>query len=174
MTVHSYDGKSWLTKLERIGVLSAQDPRVVFNNLGHLINADMIKEQYWRLDRNKAAGIDKVTKDAYGICLDENINGLVKRVKRGTYKPKPARITQIPKEDGSTRPLAISCLEDKLVQLAASKILSKIYDPLFLQCSYGFRAGRSCHDALRALSSSAFSKCIYGKAAWLKKINYLN
>ena len=69
MTVHSYDGKSWLTKLERIGVLSAQDPRVVFNNLGHLINADMIKEQYWRLDRNKAAGIDKVTKEATAYAL---------------------------------------------------------------------------------------------------------
>lgn len=156
MTVHSKDGTTWLTKLDRIGELSAQNQGMVFNNIGHLISADMLKEQYRRLDRNKAVGIDKVTKKAYGQQLDENINELLKRVRRGTYKPKPARITGIPKEDGSTRPLAISCFEDKLVQLASSTILSKIYEPLFLPCSYGFRPGRSCHDALRALTAAVF------------------
>jgi len=157
MSVHSNDGKTWLTKLERIGELSATNPRMVFNNIGHLINADMLKEQFQQLNRNKAVGIDKVTKDAYEIHLDENINMLIRKIRRGTYKPKPARITEIPKEDGSTRPLAVSCLEDKLVQLAVSTILSKIYEPLFLPCSYGFRPGQSCHNALKALTSSVFS-----------------
>lgn len=76
----------------------------------------MLKEQYLKLDEKKAIGIDGLTKQAYGENLDENISNLIKRIRRGTYQPKPARITKIPKEDGSTRPLAISCLEDKLVQ----------------------------------------------------------
>lgn len=156
MTVHSQDGTTWLTKLERIGEISAQDRNIIFNNIGYLISEDMLKKQYQRLDRNKAVGIDKVTKDAYGEKLDENVRILIRRIRRGTYKPKPARITKIPKEDGSTRPLAISCVEDKLVQLAASTILAKIYEPLFLPCSYGFRPGKSCHDALRALMASTF------------------
>lgn len=156
MTVHSNDRASWLIKLERIGELSALNKTLVFNNIGHLINTDMLEEQYWQLNGKKAVGIDKVTKAAYGESLEENIKSLLQKIRRNTYKPKPARITMIPKEDGSTRPLAISCLEDKLVQLSVSTILSKIYEPLFLPCSYGFRSGQSCHDALKALSKSAF------------------
>ncbi len=156
MTVHSNDRTSWLIKLERIGELSAQNREVVFNNIGHLVNVDMLKEQYRLLDEKKAVGVDKVTKADYGVQLDKNVNELIKRIRRGTYRPKPARITEIPKEDGSTRPLAISCLEDKLVQLAISALLIKIYEPLFLPCSYGFRPSQSCHDALRALMSSVF------------------
>ncbi len=156
MTVHSNDRKSWLTKLERIGELSAQNRGMVFNNIGHLVDADMLKEQYQRLDGKKAVGIDKVTKADYGEQLDRSINELIKQIRRGTYKPKPARITEIPKEDGSTRPLAISCVEDKLVQLAVSALLTKIYEPLFLPCSFGFRPGQSCHDALRAVMSSTY------------------
>jgi RNA-directed DNA polymerase len=156
MTVHSNDRTSWLTKLERIGELSARNRGMVFNNIGHLLNVDMLKEQYQRLDGKKAVGIDKVTKEAYGKALDENISDLIKRIRRGTYKPKPSRITEIPKEDGSTRPLAISCVEDKLVQSAVSALLTKIYEPIFLPCSYGFRPGQSCHDALKALVSSVF------------------
>lgn len=156
MTVHCIDGQTWLTKLERIGELSARDKDMVFNNIGHLINADMLKVQYHLLSGSKAIGIDKMTKCLYGEKLDQNINNLIKRIRRGTYKPKPARITEIPKEDGSKRPLAISCFEDKLIQLAVSTILSKIYEPLFLPCSYGFRPGQSCHDALRALNQATF------------------
>lgn len=156
MTVHSNDRPSWLTKLERIGELSTRNKEMVFNNIGHLLNADMLKEQYQQLDGKKAIGIDKVTKETYGKALEENINNLIKRIRRGTYKPKPSRITEIPKEDGSTRPLAISCVEDKLVQSAVSALLTKIYEPLFLPCSYGFRPGQSCHDALKALMKSVF------------------
>lgn len=156
MTVHSNDRKSWLTKLERIGEISANNPSIIFNNIGQVIDADMLGEQYQRLDGKKAIGIDKVTKVVYGENLGENINALIKRIRRGTYKPKPSRITEIPKEDGSKRPLAISCVEDKLVQSAVSALLTKIYEPLFLPCSYGFRPGQNCHDALKALMSSTF------------------
>jgi len=156
MSVLSSDGKTWLTKLDRIGKLSADNHDLVFNNLGHLIHVDMLKELYRELDGKKACGIDKMTKIDYGKCLDENINKLIIRIRRGTYKPKPARITEIPKEDGSFRPLAISCFEDKLVQLAVNKILCKIYEPIFLPCSYGFRPGKNCHDALRKLNKATF------------------
>ncbi|SQJ89279.1 RNA-directed DNA polymerase (reverse transcriptase) domain protein [Escherichia coli] len=90
------------------------------------------------------------TKAAYSERLDENITSLIVRIRRGTYHPQAARITEIPKEDGSKRPLALSCIEDKLVQLAVSDILSSVYEPLFLPCSYGFRPGLNCHAALNA------------------------
>lgn len=156
MTVHSIDGQSWLTKLERIGEKSACDKQSVFNNIGHLLNGDMLKWQFQRLDGKKAVGIDGVTKEVYALKLDENVQHLIERIRKGTYQPKSAKFTEIPKEDGSTRPLAISCLEDKLVQSAVSFILGKIYEPLFLPCSYGFRPGLNCHDALRALQQSTF------------------
>lgn len=156
MSVHSKDRATWSTKLDRISELSAANKKMVFNNIGYLINAGMLKEQYQCLDGNKAIGIDNVTKASYGKNLESNIHSLLQRIRRGTYKPKPARITEIPKEDGSKRPLAISCLEDKLVQLAISKILTSIYEPLFLPCSYGYRPGQNCHNALRALSQASY------------------
>jgi RNA-directed DNA polymerase len=156
MAVHSKDGQTWLTKLDRIGELSAKNKDAVFNNIGYLLDADMLKIQYHLLNGRKAVGIDKVTKDIYGEQLEQNINNLLKRIRRNTYKPKPVRITEIPKEDGSKRPLAISCFEDKIVQMAISTILTKIYEPLFLPCSYGFRADKSCHEALRALNKATF------------------
>ncbi|NHB98704.1 reverse transcriptase domain-containing protein [Photorhabdus stackebrandtii] len=157
MTVHSKDGPSWLTKLERIGEKSASNKQQVFNNLGHLLNSDMLKGQFLWLDGSKAVGIDRMTKAAYGEHLDENIQNLILRIRRGTYHPKAARITEIPKEDGSKRPLAISCTEDKFVQLAVSDILSRIYEPLFMPCSYGFRSGLNCHAALKALQQQTYS-----------------
>ena len=96
------------------------------------------------------------TKAAYSERLDENITSLIVRIRRGTYHPQAARITEIPKEDGSKRPLALSCIEDKLVQLAVSDILSSVYEPLFLPCSYGFRPGLNCHAALKALQQQTF------------------
>jgi group II intron reverse transcriptase/maturase len=115
----------------------------------------MLLEQYHRLDGNKAIGIDKVTKADYEENWTSNVQTLIRSIRKGTYKPQPSRITEIPKEDGSKRPLAISCLEDKLVQSTVSKILSEIYEPLFLPCSYGFRPKVGCHDALKALMVSA-------------------
>jgi group II intron reverse transcriptase/maturase len=156
MSIHSKDGETRKTKLERISELSANDKNLVFNNLGHLINLSLLKEQYDELEKKKAVGIDGVTKAAYGERLDENLVALLKRIRRGTYYPQPARLVEIPKEDGSTRPLAISCLEDKIVQSAISVLLTKIYEPIFLPCSYGFRPGKNCHDALRALNQSTF------------------
>lgn len=156
MSVLSNDGKTWLTKLERIGNLSTSQKDIVFNNIGHILSVEMLMEIYEQLDGNKAIGIDGVTKQQYGENLNHNIANLITKVRKGTYKPKASRITQIPKDDGSTRPLAIACFEDKIIQSAVSKILELIFEPIFLPCSFGFRSKRSCHDALRALNQSAF------------------
>lgn len=157
MSVLSIDGnKTWSTKLERVSRRSVSDKLCVFNNLGHIIDYDMLKELYYTLDGTKAIGVDKITKEQYGQDLIEHLTSLLDRIRRGTYKPQPARITEIPKEDGSKRPLAISCLEDKLVQMAVNQVLNSIYEPIFLQSSYGFRPNRSCHDALRALKTETY------------------
>jgi len=156
MSVLSYDGSSWETKLQRIGERSAQERELVFNNLGHILDADRLRELYHQLDGSKAVGIDGITKADYGADLERNLDELMRRIRRGQYRPQPGRVVEIPKEDGSRRPLAISGWEDKRVQLAVSKILSAIYEPLFLPCSFGFRPGRGCHEALKALGSATY------------------
>ncbi len=161
MTIHSKDGQSGKTKLERISERSAKDKDIVFNNVGHIIDWTMLNKTYALLDGNKAVGIDGVTKEQYGRNLEKNLKQLLIRIRRGTYRPKPARVVEIPKEDGSTRPLAISCLEDKLVQGAVNEILTSIYEPIFLPVSYGFRSGKNCHQALKALNNYT-SRCYNG------------
>ena len=98
-------------------------------------------------------GIDGVDKATYGRDLERNLQGLLKRMKDMAYRPGPVREVRIPKEGkpGATRPLGISNLEDKIVQRMVQQVLESIYEPLFLECSYGFRPGRSCHDAIQAL-----------------------
>ncbi len=156
MSIHSNDRATRATKLDRLSKRAKEDPNTVFNNLGHLLDRNLLIETYQQLDGNKAVGIDGVTKGTYGKELGQNLTGLLQRIRSGMYHPQPARLVKIPKEDGSSRPLAVSCFEDKLVQAAVSKILSTIYEPVFLPCSYGFRPGRSCHDALRALSKATY------------------
>jgi len=106
---------------------------------------------YHQLDARKAVGIDQVTKEMYGVDLKKNISDLVSRLRSMSYRPQPARLVKIPKSDGKERPLAISCLEDKIVQMLTKELLDAVYEPIFLDCSYGFRSGRSCHDAIRDL-----------------------
>ncbi len=156
MTVHR-DGKTWLTKLERISVLAKQDQGIVFNNLGHILDQELLEEQYEKLDAKKASGIDGMIKSEYGKELKTNVASLLKRIQLDHYRPKPAKIVQIPKEDGSYRPLAISCFEDKIVQSAVSKILECVYEPIFLPSSYGFRPNKSAHEALRELNRLTYN-----------------
>lgn len=144
------------TKLERISLRAKEDIDCRFNNLGHAVNVDLLREQYQQLDGRKAVGIDGMTKGKYGENLEENLEKLVERIRKGSYKPKASKVVEIPKEDGSRRPLAISCFEDKLVQSAVNAILTSIYEPTFLPCSYGFRPNQGCHDALRALMNSTY------------------
>ena len=173
MTVHSDRTKSGKTKLDRLSKRAITHKDTVFNNLGHIIDEELLKQAYHQLTGRKAVGIDGVNKEAYGERLEENITTLVRRIHAGSYRPKPARVTEIPKEDGSTRPLVISCFEDKLVQSAVNMILTQIYEPLFLPCSYGFRPGQGCHDALRALYKHAYP-CWEGAVVEIDIRKYFN
>ncbi len=174
MTVHSTDRtNSGLTKLDRLGKRAASCKETVFNNLGHIIDKELLEQAYHQLKRKRAVGIDGINKEVYGRQLEEKLNDLLSRIRKGSYRPKPARVIEIPKEDGSKRPLVISCFEDKLVQTVVSMILTSIYEPLFLECSYGFRIGRNCHDALRALNKQAYL-CWDGAAVEIDISKYFN
>jgi len=151
MAVQTEDGDQKTTKLERISKRASFRKDTVFNNIGHVIDLDLLRECYQELDGKKAIGIDGVTKSSYGKRLEERLQDLLARIRRDAYKPQASRVVEIPKEDGSKRPLAIACFEDKIVQLAVSKILTAVYEPLFLPCSYGYREGVNGHEALRAL-----------------------
>jgi RNA-directed DNA polymerase len=151
MPVHTAYGPQKNTKLECIGTRAKHRKETVFNNIGYVIALDLLRECYHELEGRKAIGIDGVTKEAYGKDLEDNLQDLLGRIRRQAYKPQASRLVEIPKEDGSARPLAISCFKDKIVQLAVSKILTEIYEPLFLPCSYGYREGINGHEALRAL-----------------------
>lgn len=146
------------TKLKRIAWLSSQSRDRVFGQLMHHINEGLLRSCYQELDGKKALGIDGIDKASYGEHLGENLKELVLRMKRMAYRPGPVRQVQIPKagKAGATRPLGISNFEDKLVQMGMHKVLESIYEPIFLNCSYGFRPGRGCHDAIRALSDHLY------------------
>ena len=97
------------TKLARISQLSKENPDMVFTSLGHLLNKEMLKNCHAQMDGTKVVGIDGITKEEYGRSLEENINALIERLKKKSYKPKPARLVEIPKDNGKMRPLSIYC-----------------------------------------------------------------
>jgi RNA-directed DNA polymerase len=111
----------------------------------------MLRAAFYALKRDAAPGIDGVTWETYEQGLDHHIEDLHTQVQTGAYRAQPSRRSYIPKEDGSKRPLAVTALEDKIVQRAVATVLSVIYEEDFLGFSYGFRPGRSQHDALDAL-----------------------
>lgn len=140
------------TKLNRIRWLSSQSPKREFHNLIHLFNEDSLRECFNELDGKKAVGVDGIDKEAYRENLDENLRTLVAKMKRMAYRPGPVRQVMIPKAGTKAmRPLGICGFEDKIVSRMMQKVLESVYDPQFLKCSYGFRAGMGCHDAIKDL-----------------------
>jgi group II intron reverse transcriptase/maturase len=140
------------TKLASIAARAKADGALRFTSIGHLVGAEALKQSHEAMKTGKASGVDDMTKEQYGEQLEENVEQLVERLKRKSYKPQPARRTYIPKDETSMRPLGIPAYEDKLVQHALKRILEAIYEQDFLACSYGFRPGRSMHDALKRLT----------------------
>lgn len=140
------------TQLARITQMSTENPDMVFTSIGHLIDVEMLKQCHAKMDGNKAVGIDGVTKEEYGERLEENLQNLVKRLKDRSYKPRPARRVEIPKDNGKTRPLSIYCYEDKLIQEALREVLEAVFEPHFYDEMMGFRPNRGCHQALRKLN----------------------
>jgi len=150
------------TKLERIAWLSAQDSTKEFGCIMHHVNVESLQECYERLSGKKAVGIDGVTKEQYGETLSENLEALMDRMRRMSYKPERVRSVLIPKpgQPGKHRWLGISNFEDKLIQKQFQRILESIYDPIFLACAYGFRRERSCHDAIQALLKHLYKETV--------------
>jgi RNA-directed DNA polymerase len=120
----------------------------------HHIDVDLLRWAYFQLKRDAAAGVDGLTWRDYGAELEARLGDLHARIHRGSYRAQPSRRRYIPKPDGRRRPLGIATLEDKIVQRATAEVLNAIYEEEFLGFSYGFRAGRSQHDALDALTTA--------------------
>lgn len=130
--------------------LSAKKPGVIFNNLFTHINVENLRQAFQSLDGSKAIGIDGISKTEYAKDLDNNLHDLVTRLHVGTYRPQAKREVLIPKANGKTRPIAISCFEDKLVEWTLGKTLESVYESIFIRNSFGFRPKRSADDAIKA------------------------
>jgi group II intron reverse transcriptase/maturase len=141
------------TKRQRIAQLARQSPEMGFTSLAYFIDIDWLREAYRRTRKDGAVGVDGQTGEDYAANLESNLKSLLERAKSGTYHAPPVRRVHIPKAGSAseTRPLGIPTFEDKVLQRAVVMILEAIYEQDFLDCSYGFRPGRSAHQALEAL-----------------------
>ena len=153
--------------LDRVRQAAKGDKKLRFTALLHHVNIDLLRRSYYDLQRQAAAGVDGVTWQEYGDGLEERLADLHGRIHRGAYQAKPSRRVWgpegAPKADGRQRPLGIAALEDKIAQRAVVQVLNQIWEEDFLDFSYGFRPGRSQHDALDALYVGITSK----------KVNYV-
>lgn len=132
--------------------------------LMHYVNKETLRQAHYKQVIGKASGVDKVTKETYEERLEENIDNLLMRMKKFSYKPQPVRRTYIPKPGSDKmRPLGIPAYEDKLVQWCMTQVLNEIYETKFLDCSYGFRPNRNCHMAIKEINQRIM----------VNKVNYI-
>jgi RNA-directed DNA polymerase len=144
--------KSVLTKLQRVAEISGKATDMVWTTLAHNIDIILLKEAYRLTRKNGAVGVDRQTAQDYEENLEENLQSLLDRCKSGTYKAPPVRRTYVPKGNGKKmRPIGIPTFEDKVLQRAVAMVLNAVYEQDFLDCSYGFRPGRSAHQAIDRL-----------------------
>lgn len=156
------------TKLALIAKRSVEHPRDKFSTLAYLLNAGYLKDCYNELKNGKAAGIDGKRKEDYTYQeIEQEIENTVARMKSKKYNPKPSRRVYIEKANGKQRPLGIPAVIDKVIQQGINKILQAIYEPHFLNCSYGFRPNRNCHQALRAVYDMVMTKPI----SWIVEVD---
>ena len=140
------------TKQQRIAMLARQAPGMTFTSLSHHLDLEWMKEAFRRTRKDGAVGIDGQTGKDYEADLEANLQRLLSRAKSGDHYRAPAvRRVHIPKGDGTLRPLGIPTFEDKVLQRAVVMLLEPIYEQDFRSCSYGFRPGRSAHQALEAV-----------------------
>jgi RNA-directed DNA polymerase len=156
------------TGLQRVAKLSREAPEWVWTTLAHHITLELLREAYRRTRKDGAVGIDGQTAEEYEQRLEENLVSLLNRLKSGTYQAPPVRRVYIPKADGKrTRPIGIPTFEDKVLQRAVTMVLEAVYEQDFLDCSYGFRPGRSAHQALARLQQ----ELVWGKGSWVLEID---
>ena len=139
------------TKRQDIRTLSKRHPKL--ETLMNRVDKESLIRQHRLQKKDKAPGIDMVTKEVYQENLNENIDDLMHRLKSFSYKPQPVRRVEIDKGNGKKRPLGIPVYEDRLFQGAMADILSDVYEPRFLDCSYGFRPNRKAHDAIKVINA---------------------
>jgi group II intron reverse transcriptase/maturase len=152
--------ESPLLKLALLSEWARKDPKCQFMSLAHWLDEEFLSRCYYRLEKDRASGIDGVTWKEYGEHLEENLRDLVARMKAKRYRPQPAKRVYIPKDEHSQRPLSLPALEDKIVQAGIAALLGAIYEADFLECSYGFRPGRGCHQTLDAVYHTIVRKPI--------------
>jgi len=150
-------------KLQRIAAQAARGPARVFTPLAHLIDEDFLREAYRHTRKASAPGIDGVTAAAYAAHLDENLRDLHERLRSGRYQAAPVERVWIEQADGRQRPIGTPAFEDKIVQRAVAMLLEAIYEQDFLDCSYGFRPGRSPHAALHEVRE----RCMHEGRGWI-------
>lgn len=138
--------------LERVREAARRDHKLRFTALMHHVTIDLLRQSFLKLNREATAGIDGMTWQTYEQDLEAHLRDLHDRLHRGAYRPKPSRRVFIPKADGRLRPLGVVVVEDKVVQAAVAAVLSTVWEQDFVGFSYGFRPGRSPHDALDALA----------------------
>src|ERR671917_367645 len=140
------------TRRRRIAGLARRSPQAALTTLAHHIDIDWMHEAYRRTRKDGAVGVDGQTGEDYAADLEGDLRSLLDRAKSGRYQAPPVRRVHIPKGTGSeTRPIGIPTFEDKILQRAVTMVLESVYEQDFLDCSYGFRPGRSAHQALEAL-----------------------
>lgn len=156
------------TKLDRIAMLARQMPETALTSLSHHIDLDWLREAYARTRKNGATGIDGQTAGEYEAELEANLQSLLDRAKSGMYFSPPVRRVHIPKGDGKrTRPIGIPTFEDKVLQRAVVMALEAVYEQEFLDCSFGFRPGRSAHDALQTLWNATMDM----RGGWIVEVD---
>jgi RNA-directed DNA polymerase len=160
------------TKLERIAKLARAMPQAALTTLAHHIDIDWLREAYRRTRKDGATGVDRQTAEEYARNLDDNLRSLLERAKSGSYVAPPVRRVHIPKagSGSQTRPIGIPTFEDKVLQRAVAMVLEAVYEQSFLDCSYGFRPGRSAHQALQRVRNQAMEMA--GK--WVLEVDIRN
>ncbi len=136
-------------RLLKVAERAKRDPKGPILALASLIDEPALKRAFDRIRSDAAKGVDGVSKEQYGQNLNVKLRDLYERLKSKRYRHQAIRRVHIPKENGKTRPIGVSTIEDKVVQNALREVLEVVYEPMFYEGSYGFRPGRSAHDALR-------------------------
>lgn len=157
--------KSTKAKLSLITKKAAEDRTLKFTSLIHLLNDEtFLYECFRELERGKAAGVDDRTKESYTEAeIRQAISAVALQMESWKYRPQPVRRVFIPKSNGKMRPLGIPTVMDKVIQLAAAKILESLFEPLFLNSSYGYRLKRNAHEALKAVNDGLMGQ----KVNWI-------